>query len=92
MSWSMMLSVEDNSIEVLGVPPTTEEEHTKEQVTVAKRVVRSLVKSGAFGDPLGAYDVTISGHANPGHTPTAGWANDSISINLSQRVVVNEGE
>lgn len=88
MSWGVSLSVENGKIEVVGLPSNVEVEHHKDQFTVAKRVVRSLVKSGTFGDPEGAYDVVISAHGNPDHKPTPGWSNDFINISLSQRVEV----
>jgi hypothetical protein len=40
----------------------------------------ALVKSGAVGD--GTVQATLTGHANPGHRPAAGWSNDSITIAL----------
>ena len=35
-------------------------------------------------DPLGFISVSASGHANPNHVKTAGWANDSFAISLYQ--------
>lgn len=55
----------------------------------SKVVIESvLVAVGALVAQLGTDDaevqVTISGHANPGHEPEAGWARDEIRI-LIQR-------
>jgi len=49
-----------------------------EQATYA--AVR-LIKSGCLGD--GPFRISLSGHANPGHQPRDGWADDAISISIA---------
>lgn len=51
-----------------------------EQITAAASAVKTIVASGAVGN--GSVTVSISGHANPDHKPTAGWANDTISVSV----------
>lgn len=34
----------------------------------------------------GNINVTLSGHANPGHKPREGWANDYVSVHVSSVV------
>jgi hypothetical protein len=34
----------------------------------------------------GNVNVTLSGHANPGHKPREGWANDYVSVHVSSAV------
>lgn len=29
-------------------------------------------------------NVTMSGHANPGHAPSPGWANDALTVSVTQ--------
>lgn len=41
------------------------------------------VLSEAIGRPDDPISVTISGHANEGHAPAAGWSNEAMSISLS---------
>ena len=47
--------------------------------------VFDLVATGALGDPMKhKFSVSLVGHANPGHEPAEGWANDSVTISISQ--------
>lgn len=52
----------------------------KEQFEAVKAAVKTLVDSGTLGS--GKVNITISGHANPGHKPTSGWANDAVTISV----------
>lgn len=56
-------------------------EATKEQFEAALSAAKSIVDSGAVGS---AKYVNLSGHANPGHTPRDGYANDILTISISQ--------
>lgn len=85
MSWSARFVVRNGEFTEVGPPSNVDVKHHKDQFKVAKRVATSLIKSKAFGDPEGAYDVTFSGHGNEGHVPTDGWADDFINIGLSQK-------
>lgn len=51
------------------------------QADEAIKAVSALVASGAVG--TGTVLATINGHANPGHAPTPGWANDTVTISVS---------
>ena len=51
-----------------------------EQMEQAVYAVVAIVTSGVLGE--GPFSVSLSGHANPGHKPREGWADDAISINL----------
>ncbi len=54
------------------------------QYDEATRAVSEIIRSGALGDPQARYNVSISGHGNPGHEPVPGWSNDHITISISQ--------
>lgn len=56
----------------------------REQVGVAREALSTLVHSGFVGDALVRLRVSLSGHANPGHSPRDGYANDTISVSVSQ--------
>jgi hypothetical protein len=66
-------------------------EHVDDQVRVARAVVTQIIESGAVGRdtnvPGGHKDftVTLSGHGNAGHEPAQGWANDCLSIHITQK-------
>jgi hypothetical protein len=60
----------------------------EEQVNLATQAAQKLVRSGAFGNPEERdFIVSLSGHANPGHAPAPGYANDCVTINVTQKVV-----
>lgn len=69
-------------------------EYTKaalDQFEEAKEAAVQLVSSGCFGDPKRFYfNITLGGHSNPDHEPLAGWANDCVSIYISQAGVRSE--
>lgn len=48
------------------------------------RAIERIIESGAVGSPAGQYRVSLSGHANPSHVPTPGWANDFLNITITQ--------
>jgi hypothetical protein len=53
-----------------------------EQFEAALHAAQSVLASGAVGET--PVFVTLAGHANPGHRKRDGWANDQISISISQ--------
>ena len=61
-------------------------EGSEDQVSTARDAARGLIESGAVGDPDDKdFSISLSGHSNPGHEPTAGMANDTITISVSQK-------
>lgn len=69
-----------------GYPLAAEAE---EQAREASRVAQEMLKSGALG--RGTFNVNLSGHANPDHTKTPGYANDCITIHVSVNTYAGEG-
>lgn len=59
-------------------------EHGVEQIKHAVEAAVGTVKSGVVGGEHHFFHVTMSGHANPNHEPAPGWANDVVSIHVSQ--------
>lgn len=57
-----------------------------EQVAAAKAAAKALVAGGSLGDGSKTFAASLSGHANEGHQPTEGWANDCLTISLSQSI------
>jgi hypothetical protein len=84
MSWSASFKLKHDVVEdevlsnVVGV-----DEHV-EQYALALTAVRNIVDSLALGDSDDTYAVNMSGHGNPGHRPTKGWANDCLNISITQ--------
>lgn len=52
-----------------------------DQVSACISAAALIISSGAIGS--GKVSVSMSGHANPDHEPTAGWANDVIALTIS---------
>ena len=85
MSWSAQGTVKDGVIGfdsksgIEGNP--VHEEQFEEAVSLAAQAI----VDGVLGS-VEDYDFTfnVSGHGNPRHEPTAGWANDALTINIYQ--------
>lgn len=58
----------------------TEAEAT-ELVNAASEAVRLV--AAALGEKWSSASISISGHANPGHGPKEGWANDCLTISVA---------
>lgn len=54
-----------------------------EQLTAGKASAKAIIASGALGK-TDYWQVSISGHANPDHAVTTGYANDCIAVNIVQ--------
>ena len=86
MSWGMSYTHTQDTLipdaELQKIKALSSE--AQEQFAHAVGAVDRLVNSGVVGDPEGTYQVYISCHANPEHKPTEGWANDALSISITQ--------
>lgn len=54
----------------------------EDQLRQAKAAAIAMIMSGALGDPLDGrvFTVSLHGHANEGHQPKPGWADDALSV------------
>lgn len=87
MSWSATYTVDPSASEDIVVPlnrSNVESIEHQEQHDAALLAAIQALTSGAVGRPDKKYNVNISGHGNPEHEPTPGWANDFISIQVTQ--------
>lgn len=89
MSWGINYKVEDGDIseseqDRLVEIGTSLSEDALQQFTTAVLVVAGIIDDGLVGNSTGQFQVSISGHANKDHKPTPGWANDMITISVSQ--------
>lgn len=85
MSWTAYAaSVDIDGIATIEVPYPIDDD-PREQFEKAKQLAIDLVESGVVGgSPDHRFNVSLSGHANPGHEPTEGWSNDAVTISISQ--------
>ena len=86
MSWSAYRQNPARGADLTGFTTSPEAltPEMDEQFTEAKRVAGVIIESGVVGDPQGWFNISLSGHANPGHKPAEGWANDSCVVNIYQ--------
>lgn len=85
MSWSATFEVrQPNGLEKTSMSNVEEVPEHLEQYTVAVLAATDLLVSNVVGGPDKEYRITISGHGNPDHEPTAGWANDCVTISVAQ--------
>ena len=54
-----------------------------QQFNEAVHAAVKIIESGAVGD--GPFQVSISGHANPGNKDLPGWANDCINVSVTRQ-------
>lgn len=89
MSWSIRYeSKADLNNDARGVGSAKDEdlnEAAKEQVEMAIESAVSIIASGAVGNDEKDFTVSISGHANENHEPASGWANDTITVSVTQK-------
>lgn len=89
MSWSAATTTTvaevENAVNNLSPNPPSNAVGETAQFTAAQAAAIALVESGAITNPAnqGVY-VALNGHSNPGHTATAGYAPDSITVSVSQ--------
>ncbi len=88
MSWSVSATIEGGSaadeLVALREAALSQNSECGDQFDAAKDAAYMLVSSGVVGTPDKKYHITMTGHANPDHEPRSGWANDMITISISQ--------
>lgn len=89
MSWSNYTVGKSDQIvdrvNALTTPAAETFPPTADQLKAAKAVALSLIESAAVGvDDTGAFQVTISGHANENHAPAAGNADEVINVSVAR--------
>jgi hypothetical protein len=103
MSWSISVEVSrstghDRSFEstINDAEPGSEYQggyavdDARDQAIAAKRAAIAILNSGKVG--LGTFRVNMNGHANEGHAPNDYWANDMVTVSISQVVGAVSGE
>lgn len=84
MSWGATYTVVGNEGQYKIEPSGVNSDEAKEQFDKAILLVRNIIDSEVLGDRDLSYRVNLSGHANPKHEKTPGWANDCLTISISQ--------
>lgn len=72
--------------QIRAVQPTGTEgaaDEVAEQYEVAVAAALAIIASGSVGTTA-SLRVALSGHANPGHGKREGWANDTITVTVSE--------
>ena len=55
-----------------------------DQFDAVAAAVKSVLDSGTVGNEK-QFAISMSGHSNPNHEPRDGWANDAVTIQISQQ-------
>jgi len=90
MSWSASLKepilLKDLTMDSFTFTPQTGNgaQESSEQFERAFHAAGDLLDTGALGGDDKKFVVSLAGHANEGHEPVQGWANDYISISITQ--------
>lgn len=94
MSWSVSTGQQrpqniERAIKDLELPEDVagwNQDHA-DQLEAAKKAAIAMLRSGCVGDPKAEnrdYIASLSGHSNPGHAPRPGFANDSVTVTVTQ--------
>jgi hypothetical protein len=59
--------------------------HMADQIELARNVASQVIESGVVGDDTKDFTINLSGHGNPDHAPASGWANDTVTISVTQK-------
>ncbi len=59
-------------------------DEAREQANAAEKALVALIETETVVGPGQGFRATLGGHSNPGHEPREGWANDTITVSLSQ--------
>lgn len=65
-------------------PSSDISEEGEAQLRVAKAAAKDIIESQAVGGDGKQFNVSLSGHANPGHEPASGMANDFVTVSVGQ--------
>lgn len=86
MSWSASFTVEGGEVLKESIFQSgCDIDDPTEAVSAALWATFNILSSGAVGSEEKTYSVTLGGHENIDHEPTAGWANDSIQVSVVQK-------
>jgi len=88
MSWHVTKTIEGGSpkdeLVALRAEALTQNPECGDQFEAACNAAYAILASAAVGGQGKKFVVTMSGHSNPGHEPRPGWANDVITVSVTQ--------
>lgn len=86
MSWSVsaLLPNDNFDVDALKKEALRQNPACARQFDAVAAAVKSIIDSGVVGGEGKQFHVSMNGHANPNHEPLAGWANDAVTIQISQ--------
>ena len=87
MSWSVNGLVPNESFGLSGLKEDALRQNPEcgDQFDAVASAAQSIIDSGTVGAQGKQFHVSMSGHANPNHEPREGWANDAVTIQISQK-------
>ena len=92
MSWSFNALIEDKASAHEVLETQAETYFSQLNADSVQEMAEQAAKAVAAADDLldvigteGPWNVSLSGHANPEHGRRGGWANDAVSISISEK-------
>ena len=85
MSWLVTGTLPSDDVLTLKDQALSQNPECSDQFDAAAAAVQSIIDSGVVGGEGKQFHVSMSGHANPDHEPRDGWANDAVTIQISQK-------
>lgn len=91
MSWNFSVTAKpvgelESALEEASKTSREYSQENSEQVSVAILAAILIAKSEAVGESTKKFNVTLTGHSNPGHQPASGMSNDGIYVSVYQAV------
>lgn len=86
MSWNTFTPDAQPKASIDVPAPTLNEEvkaEQREQFAAALAAAKELAR--VVGRPEDDVHISLTGHANPGHGPRSGWAEEMVSVTVSAR-------
>ncbi len=84
MTWSVSGKFPDDDAASLKSSALQQNPECGDQFDAVVGAVEAIIALGSVGTAGKRFHVSMSGHANPDHEPRAGWANDAVTIQISQ--------
>jgi hypothetical protein len=87
MSWSVSGELLHESLDfgAMKEAALVQNPECADQFDAVSYAVKDLINSAAIGAWGKRFNVAMSGHSNPNHEPRDGWANDAVTISISQK-------
>lgn len=87
MSYSLLAEGHRGGVVVESSTPQSGygEEESERAMALGLEIAKVIFLSGVFVDPESCYQVSVSGHRNPGYDAKDEWGDDYVSIQVQHK-------